>query len=81
MLTDPQITELINAGLLFLTVLGSSVTLHSGVFSIVVLFSEPDDEAASLAYAVDSGVAHGVLFGIPFACLAVVARSAGMDIG
>ncbi|MGN6301613.1 MAG: hypothetical protein ACTHN8_11055 [Angustibacter sp.] len=79
-----ELIDFINAGLLFLTVLGGSVTLHSGVYSLLLLWQADLNDAAALdglGFAVDSGVLFGVLFGLPVAAFLAGARAAGMEIG
>jgi len=82
-LTDAQVLDFINSGLLFFTVLGSSVTLHSGLLSSRVLLDPGLNEYRldGLGFAVDSGVAYGMLFGLPFAAFLAGARLAGAGIG
>ncbi|MEZ0447215.1 hypothetical protein [Cellulomonas sp. ICMP 17802] len=64
-----DVVRVINACLLFLAVLGSSVTLHSAVQVLRTVWMQEtlSDARRFMGTAADSGLMWGVLWGLPMA--------------
>jgi hypothetical protein len=74
--------DFLSAGLIFLSVLGGSVTVAGGVLSVWGYLVVPESELPdALGFLVDCGVLFGFVIGFPPAIALAVLRASGVEFG
>ncbi len=76
------IADFLSAGLIFITVLGGSVTLASGVLALLGFLTVPEAQLPdALGFLVDSGVVFGFAIGLQPALALAFLRASGLEFG
>jgi hypothetical protein len=77
-----MIADFLDAGLIFLSVLGGAVTLASGVLAVMGFFTVPPERLPdALGFLVDCGVFFGFVIGLPPALALAMLRAGGVVYG